>query len=468
MPESAATSSPDQPAPADRAASHNARGDVAGAGPSTGQLLAQLWRLAAPTSLVAALQVASQITETWLAARQGTAALAGWAVILPFSLLMQQMSTGAMGGGVVSAIARALGARKTEEASSLVQHACVIALVAGAGFALGLSLLGGPLLEAVAGRAAREATMTYVLLVFGLGGIPAWLANTLASVLRGAGRHGLAARTLVATWAAFPLLAWLLAEPFKLGMAGIGAAFALVFLAASASMALVVFKGGAGFVPSLRAQLSRSLFARILAVGATACALALLHNLTTIVVTSQIRVYGPAAVAAYGISARMEFLVVPIAFSVGSALTAMVGMAVGQEDWARARRIAALGGTLAFLLTGVVGISLALAPERFASFFSSDAQVVTIAASAIRFVGPAFCFFGLGMALYFASLGAGRLVYPVLGVVARFTVAACGGFLLSSVAGMGMQGYFLGVALGLAAFGCVTAFGIRKSVWRIR
>ncbi len=432
------------------------------------RLLTQLLRLAAPTSLVAALQVVSQVTETWLAARQGTAALAGWAVILPFALLMQQMSTGAMGGGVVSAIARALGAKKNEEASTLVQHACVIALVAGAGFALSMSLGGGALVETVAGREARAATMGYVLLIFGVGAIPTWLVNTLASVLRGAGRHGLAARTLVATWAGFPLLAWLLAEPLRLGMSGIGAAFALVFLCASASMSLVVLRGGAGFVPSLRLHLSRALFSRILAVGATACVLSLLHNLTTIVVTSQMRLYGPAAVAAYGISARLEFLVVPIAFAVGSALTAMVGMAVGEEDWARARRIARLGGVLAFVLTGAVGIGAALAPMRFAGFFSNDPQVVSVAAAAIRFVGPALCFFGLGLAMYFASLGAGRLLFPVLGVAARFTTAALGGVLLASVAGMGMQGYFLSVALGLVAFGCLTSVGIRSSVWRIR
>ena len=39
--------------------------------------------------------------------------------------------------------------------------------------------------------------------------------------------------------------------------------------------------------------------------------------------------HGPVAVAAYGISARLEFLTVPLAFGVGSALTALVGRAAG-------------------------------------------------------------------------------------------------------------------------------------------
>ena len=68
--------------------------------PSATVLLKQILALAAPTTLLAGLQVASMLLETWLAARQGTTALAGWAVVLPFAMLIQQMSAGAMGGGV--------------------------------------------------------------------------------------------------------------------------------------------------------------------------------------------------------------------------------------------------------------------------------------------------------------------------------------------------------------------------------
>jgi hypothetical protein len=83
---------------------------------SNGTILRRILALAGPTGVVSVLQVTAQLIDTWLAAQQGTLALAGWAVVLPFTLLLQQMSSGAMGGGVSSAIARALGAGKTEEA----------------------------------------------------------------------------------------------------------------------------------------------------------------------------------------------------------------------------------------------------------------------------------------------------------------------------------------------------------------
>ena len=112
---------------------------AAPARPSWTELLRRILALAAPTTLLAAVQSFGQLFETWLAARQGTVALAGWAVVLPFALLLQQMSAGAMGGGVVSAIARALGAKRPDEAAALVLHALLIAVGAGLVFALVLA-----------------------------------------------------------------------------------------------------------------------------------------------------------------------------------------------------------------------------------------------------------------------------------------------------------------------------------------
>ena len=424
--------------------------------------------LAAPTTLVALLQVAAQLAETWIAARQGTAALAGWAVLLPFALLMQQMSTGAMGGGVISAVARALGAGRRDEASALVVHAVVIALVAGLAFALGPGVCAAPLLRAIAGDASAATATGYAIWLFGLGAVPAWLVNTFAAVLRGGGQHALAARVLVLLWIAFPLLAWALAEPVGMGLAGIGASFAAVNGVAALAMGLVVGRGGAGFTPVWRLQPSRAPFARILSVGAVACALAAIANLTTILVTAQLRSHGTAVVAAYGIAARLEFLVIPLSFGVGSALTALVGGAVGGGDWRTARRLAWLGGGLAFAVTGAIGVAVGLNATGFAHLFTHDAEVAAMAARALRYTGPAFGGFGLGMAMYFASMGAGRMRWPVAGALARFGLAVGGGWWLARHAGLGLEGHFLGVALGITAHGVVTASGVRRGVWRAR
>ena len=69
------------------------------------------------------------------------------------------------------------------------------------------------------------------------------------------------------------------------------------------------------------------------------------------------------------------------------------------------------------------------------------------------------------MALYFASMGAGRMAWPVAAAcrASRSRSAAAGCW--RDVAGFGLDGQFLAVALGITAYGVVTALGVRRRVW---
>jgi Na+-driven multidrug efflux pump len=230
-------------------------------------------------------------------------------------------------------------------------------------------------------------------------------------------------------------------------------------------MAVVVLAGGAGFHPTLRVPLQRALFGRILSVGLVACLMATIANLTTILVTARIASHGAAAVAAYGVSARLEFLMVPLAFGVGSALTALVGRAVGAGDWATARRTAWAGALMALGVTLGVGVFVGLFPGMTARAFSADPEVVAIATTALSIIGWALPGFGVGMALYFAAMGAGRMRGPVVAACARIGLAVGGGWVLADVLGFGLPGQFLAVALGITAYGAITAAAVRPAIW---
>ena len=67
-------------------------------------------RLAAPNILVMLAQTSVGLAETYFVSKLGTDALAGVALVFRPLMLMQMMSDGGIGGGVSSAIARALGA----------------------------------------------------------------------------------------------------------------------------------------------------------------------------------------------------------------------------------------------------------------------------------------------------------------------------------------------------------------------
>src|SRR5712692_7389292 len=92
-----------------------------------GPIASTLLRLATPNVLVMFVQASVGLIETYFVAKLGTDALAGVALVFPVLMLMQMMSAGAMGGGISSAIARALGAGRRADADALVVHALAIA-----------------------------------------------------------------------------------------------------------------------------------------------------------------------------------------------------------------------------------------------------------------------------------------------------------------------------------------------------
>jgi len=97
-------------------------------GPITPTLLRMAW----PNVIIMFAQAATGLIETFWIGRLGTDALAGVALVFPGVMLMQMISAGALGGGISSAIARALGGGRREEADALVLHAIVINVLLGA------------------------------------------------------------------------------------------------------------------------------------------------------------------------------------------------------------------------------------------------------------------------------------------------------------------------------------------------
>src|SRR5580704_1990960 len=100
-------------------------------------------RLALPNVVVMMVQASIGLIETYFVAKLGLDALAGIALVFPLFMLLQMVSAGAMGGGILSAIARALGANERDRANALVWSAVTITIGLGA-LTTFASLLLGP------------------------------------------------------------------------------------------------------------------------------------------------------------------------------------------------------------------------------------------------------------------------------------------------------------------------------------
>jgi Na+-driven multidrug efflux pump len=201
-------------------------------------------------------------------------------------------------------------------------------------------------------------------------------------------------------------------------------------------------------------------------VGAPGSLNTVLTNLTVVLMTALVGPHGTAALAGYGMAARLEYLQIPLVFGLGSALVAMVGTNVGAGQILRAERVAWTGAGLAACVTGAIGLAAAVVPHAWLGLFTADPHAQAVGATYLRIVGPAYGFFGLGLALYFASQGAGRLAWPLTAGAARLTIAAAGGWLGGYVLGGGLPGVFVAMTLALVALGATTALAVKLGAWR--
>jgi putative MATE family efflux protein len=427
-----------------------------------------LLRLAWPNIVVMLAQASTGLIETWWVSRLGIDALAGMALVFPGFMMMQMLSGGAMGGGISSSIARALGGGRRDDADALVLHAIVINVAIGSVFSALVLGFGPSFYRALGGEGVSlEAALLYSNVVFA--GTPlVWLMNALASVIRGTGNMLMPSLAVCAGVVLLvPLSPCLIfgVGPFPaLGVAGAG----IAVVSTTALVALVLASYIAARRSVVRFAWSRPrwpLFADILRVGAVASITTLQTGLTVVLTTALIGgVGGGKAIAGFGTGVRLEYLLVPLVFGLGAPLVALVGTNIGAGQRARAIHVAWTGGAIAFALAEAIGVTAALWPAAWLGLFSADPGMLATGAQYLRIVGPAYGFFGLGLALYFSSQGAGRLLWPLLAGLVRLSIAVGGGWVGLRLTGS-LASVFAALALGLVAYGIIIAAAIRSGAW---
>lgn len=427
-----------------------------------GEIVRAIAKLAWPTTLVMLAQIAASTFDAWMAGQLGTAALGGFALVFPFVILMQMLAAGGIGGGIAAAVARAIGRRSRSDAHDLAVHALIIAAVFGVAFTAVMLGFGRPIFRAFAGArgagdaAAVDAAATYATALFG-GAIATWLMFALASVFRGLGDAAFPGRWMLASSLLQMPLGYALTFPAGLGMAGIGLAAPLAQLLALFVMGRRIRRDSGGLSLSPRGtRVQTPMFRDILRVGLLSSISAFLASGTTLLVTAFVAPYGLAALAGYGLGSRLEYFLTPLTFGIGSALTVLVGQAVGRGDFARARTVSLVGAAAAFVLCGLVGLLATFAPEWWANLFTRDPAVRAATITYLHRLGPSYAFFGLGLSLAFAMQGAARVGLPVslsflrpLGIA--FAVAL--GFAPT------LEAIYLVAAAMMVAYGCLVLAG---------
>ena len=437
----------------------------------TKPIIPLLIRMSAPNTIAFFIQSLVVLTEVWFISRLGTNSLAAVALAFPLLMITQTMSGGALGGAITSAIARSMGADDIEKAERLIWHSIIISLGGAISFLILFLLFGKQLLFLLGGRGEiLQESYAYCSILF-FGGILLWLSGSLSAVLRGMGNMRFPATLMVITssiqvilsggfilgWFGFP----------KLGVPGAAVA---VLISSALMVTVILLKLRSKSIPASlrkeRFQLRKFLFDNIFEVAIPASLSPLLVVGTILVLTGLVGRFGTEALAGYGIGSRVEFLMIPLIFGIGSAMTSIVGANIGALNIDRAEKVGILGGSTAGFVSILIGLTLAAFPEAWIQFFTDDIKAFEVTKKYIQIVGPFYIFQGIGLSLYFASQGANAMKWPTIATIARFIIACAGGGVSVYWLELGIESIFISSSAAMAIFGLMIFISIKKGAWR--
>ena len=424
-------------------------------------------RLAIPNAAVMSVQVLVALLEVYFVSRLGVDALAGVSPVFPLVSLVLAIAQGAIGGGIVTNVARALGTGRISAASDNAWYAIALSVPLGLAttavmYALGPSLYG---FMGISGNALAIA-VSYSTTIFA-GATLIWLFNLLMAVVRGTGN--LQVPVIVVCGGALilvPLSPALIFGAFGYqGLGSSGGAVAMLVYYALGTLAYAAYLWGRFGIlkPSFRVpKLSLQPALAILRVGGMSAIVSASTNLTLAIVTVYVGLGGVEALAGYGAGSRLEFLLVPLAYGIGGPVGIVISANLGAGQTERAVKTAWVGALMACVLTELIGLAAAAFPQQWIGLFSQDPSVLRLGAEYLHRVGPFFGFFGLGYVLYCAGQATGRMGASVLAGLLRAAIAVLGGLVVVWLKA-DVTWNFIAVALGMVAFGL---FALRPLIRR--
>jgi Na+-driven multidrug efflux pump len=425
-----------------------------------------LLRMAIPNVLVMFAQLAIALVEIFFLARLGVDVLAGVSLVFPVLSWIGAVSQGAVGGGVVTAIARALGRGDRELADKLVWCALTLAVALGLLTTIVILWIAPRFYAGVGAQGASlSAALTYSHVIFS-GAILIWTFNLLLAAVRGTGNMMLPMVVVCGgAVAIIPLSALLIFGYSWVPAFGVtGGAIAILLYYAVGSFIFIFHLWGRNGVlrPSyMPPRLPWRAILEILRVGGLSAIVSSTTNLTIAIITGFVASAGVEALAGYGAGARLEFLLVPSSYGIGGPAGIMIGTNIGAGRIDRALRVAWTTVLLAGLTAEAIGLAAAIWPDVWIGAFSRDPGIIAIGSDYLRTVGPMFGFFGIGYAMYCVGQGTGGMRWPVAGACVRAVLAVLGALSCLHV-GAGVHRIFLAVAVGMASFGCLALPGLIK------
>jgi putative MATE family efflux protein len=420
-------------------------------------------RLAAPTTVVMLVATTTNVLQTYFVSWLGEDAIAAVSLVFPISMLAVSAMAGGLGAGAVSAVARALGAGRHAEAAVLSGQALLLSAALGIAFALAI-LVGAPgLFAAMGGRGpVLVGAVDFARVLFG-GAVITFLGSMFDSVLRGEGNV-----RIPAIWSTMSLTLQMVLTPLFMFGAGIG----LVGAAVAPLVAQVIalgprawwVLGGRGVVTPRLGGFVPSALGEILRVGIPASLGTVVTNLGIMALTGIVARHGDAALAAYGLGVRFDFLLFSFAYGFGAAALTLVGLATGAGRPDRVRAFVLRTVAIAVTLLAIPSFVLWLRPTAWIAVFSDDPAVLAVGHDYFRMIGPTYPCAAVSMILAFAFQGLGRATVPLVWMIVRVVGVVAVSAVGTRALGFEARGVFATVAVANVISTLVMVYLFRETL----
>ena len=432
-----------------------------------GPIHKMLFKLAAPNMVSVFFMLVVGFAEPFFAGKLGIIQLASVAITYPLVSLSGMIGAGAVGGGVVSALSRSIGKNDLNRANVVIWHSFIIYGVVALTFFIVFVFFSKSLFIAMgAEESVVEKAVGYSRIFFILSPT-IFLFYLMMSIYRSFGDYQFLAviNVLLGLLQLFLSgalsLGWLFFP--SLGINGLALAFVIPQGLAGVFMFISILFGKYP-VRFKILSLRKEIFVDILNVGGLGAINSTSIALTMIITTTFISRFGTEAIAGYGVCARLEQTLIPLAFGVGGVLTSCVGTNFGANQFYRARKSAWFGATFIASIAAIAGITFSVSPSLWLDFYTTDLDAYLIGALYLSIVAPFFPLFAFGKTLYFASQGTGKMLVPISGAITRLFIVTVFGFICIYLK-LEIKYLFFVIGIAMSSVGLILSLNMFGPVW---
>ena len=429
-----------------------------------------VFKLAIPNMLTMSMWVITFIIEGWYVGQLGVVPLAGLALGFPMLFLLLMLSAGTIGGAITGLVAQEIGANDIKAAEEIALSGLILTICLGIISAIIFLIFGEIIYSSLGAKnEVLEEVLRYSNVLF-FGSISIWVANGMAGVVRATGNMFIASLFL----GLGSLVQIILGAVFIFGIGPIqsmgisGSSLSIVIGNSFAAICLLFFLVFKCETLKLRVSVRLINFQSIISIvklGSLASINAFCTWGSVVVITSYMTNFGVQTLAGYGIGARLEFLIIPVVFGFGAASTALIGMNIGANNLKRALNIGWVATLYSGLAAGVIGFGAYFYPSFWSNSFTSDQSAQVVCNIYLEIVGPFYIFFASGLCLYFASQGAGKVLWPAIAAIIRFLIVLIGSIFVSRNSTVSIDDYFSLISLAFFVQALITATAIYFGAW---